>query len=136
MGMALLLITHDLGIVAEMADHVAVMYAGEIVETTAAPTLFHDPKHPYTRALFASLPSRGQRGQDLATLEGVVPDPAAWPPGCRFTARCPSRFAPCAGTHPQLVPVAPEHPARCLLYPPCFPAGVTPVAAPTAEAAR
>jgi oligopeptide/dipeptide ABC transporter ATP-binding protein len=143
LGMALLLISHDLGIVAEMCDRVAVMYAGEIVEAAAAEELYAAPKHPYTRALFASLPTRGQRGRDLVTLEGRVPDASAWPPGCRFEPRCPERFAPCARLRPGLAPVAegasgragspappPSHQARCLLYPASFPAGAPAEAAP------
>jgi peptide/nickel transport system ATP-binding protein len=132
--MSVLLISHDLGIVAEMADHVAVMYAGEVVETAAAGDLYRDPKHPYTRGLFASLPSRQQRGQDLVTLEGVVPDPASWPTGCRFEPRCPERFEPCPRIHPLLAPVDGPQQARCLLYEPCFPAGTKTEA--KAEAAR
>jgi oligopeptide/dipeptide ABC transporter ATP-binding protein len=122
-GMAVLLISHDLGIVAEMADDVAVMYAGEIIEKATAESLYAHPKHPYTRGLFASLPSRQQRGKDLVTLEGTVPDPLTWPPGCRFTARCPERFEPCPTTHPVLAPVDGPQEARCLLYEPCFPQG-------------
>jgi len=134
-GMAVLLISHDLGIVAEMADHVGVMYAGEIVEIAPAAQLYRSPKHPYTRCLFASLPSRQQRGKDLVTLEGVVPDPANWPPGCRFAARCPDRFAPCPSTHPVLAPVDGAQCARCLLYPAAFPPGV-PVQSPEKETVR
>jgi oligopeptide/dipeptide ABC transporter ATP-binding protein len=126
-GMAMILITHDLGIVAEMADRVAVMYAGEIVECAKTEDLFASPQHPYTRALFASLPSRRQRGQDLAVIEGIVPDPAAWPIGCRFEARCPERFEPCPRVHPLLPEVEPEHSARCLLHPECFPPETQPV---------
>jgi oligopeptide/dipeptide ABC transporter ATP-binding protein len=121
MGMAVLLISHDLGIVAELADDVAVMYAGEIVEIAPAAELYRAPKHPYTQGLFASLPSRQQRGKDLVTLEGRVPEAHQWPAGCRFEARCPQRFAPCPSTHPVLAGVAPEQQARCLLYEPCFP---------------
>jgi len=123
MGMAILLISHDLGLVAEMADDVAVMYAGQIVERAEADDLYHDPKHPYTRALFASLPTRGQRGRDLATLEGTVPNPAAWPAGCRFEPRCPERFEPCPHVPPLLEPVDGPQQARCLLHEPCWPAG-------------
>lgn len=121
MGMAVLLISHDLGIVAEMADDVAVMYAGEIVENAPAAQFYQEPKHPYSRALFASLPTRQQRGRDLVTLEGRVPDALDWPSGCRFEARCPSRFEPCPYTHPVLAPVDDRQQARCLLYEPCFP---------------
>jgi oligopeptide/dipeptide ABC transporter ATP-binding protein len=133
MQMSMLLISHDLGIVAEMADAVAVMYAGQIVENAPASRLYRDPRHPYTRGLFASLPSRQRRGQDLVTLEGTVPDPASWPVGCRFAARCPDCFAPCPGTPPVLAEVAPRQEARCLLYDPCWPAGAV---RPAAEAAR
>jgi oligopeptide/dipeptide ABC transporter ATP-binding protein len=127
MRMAVLLISHDLGIVAEMADHVAVMYAGEVVENASAATIYREPKHPYTRGLFASLPSRQQRGRDLVTLEGIVPDPLNWPTGCRFAARCPERFEPCPATHPQLAVVGPAgQRARCLLHEPCWPEGVAP----------
>jgi oligopeptide/dipeptide ABC transporter ATP-binding protein len=124
MQMAVLLISHDLGIVAEMADHVAVMYAGEIVENAPATQIYKDPKHPYTRGLFASLPSRQQRGKDLVTLEGIVPDPRAWPPGCRFAARCPSCFEPCPTVHPELRAVDGPQEARCLLYDESWPDGV------------
>jgi oligopeptide/dipeptide ABC transporter ATP-binding protein len=127
MKMAMLLISHDLGIVAEMADHVCVMYAGEVVESAPADDLYRAPKHPYTRGLFASLPSRRQRGKDLAVLEGVVPDPLNWPKGCRFTPRCPSKFEPCPNVHPLLAPAEaanPDQRARCLLYDASFPPDV------------
>jgi oligopeptide/dipeptide ABC transporter ATP-binding protein len=127
MQMAVLLISHDLGIVAEMADHVAVMYAGEVVENAPAGQIYREPKHPYTRGLFASLPSRQQRGRDLVTLEGIVPDPLNWPVGCRFAARCPERFEPCPTVHPELGVVgAAGQRARCLLYEPAWPEGVRP----------
>jgi oligopeptide/dipeptide ABC transporter ATP-binding protein len=118
-GMALLLITHDLGIVSEMADQVAVMYAGQIVETAPTPALFHEPRHPYTQGLFASLPARGRRGQDLTTLEGVVPEATAWPPACRFEPRCPHRWSTCATLAPKYLEDAAERRAvRCHLYDP------------------
>jgi oligopeptide/dipeptide ABC transporter ATP-binding protein len=117
-GMAVLLITHDLGIVAEMADRVAVMYAGQIVETASTVELFRDPKHPYTRGLFASLPVRGMRGQDLATLEGTVPDATAWPPACRFEPRCPCRWGAGATVPPKLLTVGESRSVRCHLYDP------------------
>jgi peptide/nickel transport system ATP-binding protein len=87
-GMAILLITHDLGIVAEIADRVSVMYAGQVVEEASARDLYKNPRHPYTQGLFASLPSRNKRGADLFALEGIVPDAASWPKGCRFAERC------------------------------------------------
>jgi peptide/nickel transport system ATP-binding protein len=90
LGMALLLITHDLGVVAETADRVAVMYAGQIVEQASAEQLFGDPRHPYTQALLASIPRMGSsyRTERLTAIRGVVPSPADWPAGCRFAARC------------------------------------------------
>lgn len=130
MGMAVLLISHDLGIVATMAHHVAVMYAGEIVEHAEAHRLYSNARHPYTQGLFASLPTRQMRGQDLATLEGGVPDPLSWPPGCRFEARCPKRFEPCPSVHPVLGEVAPDQQARCLLYEEAWPPGVEPAPPP------
>jgi len=130
MQMAVLLISHDLGIVAEMADHVAVMYAGEIVENAPAADIYRDPRHPYTRGLFSSLPTRQQRGRDLVTLEGIVPDPLRWPVGCRFAARCPSRFEPCENTAPRLAtpdqPGSDEQQVRCLLYETSWPEGARP----------
>lgn len=131
LGMAVLLITHDLGVVAEMADDVAVMYAGQIVESAPTRDLFREPKHPYTQGLFASLPHRRRRGQELAVLEGSVPDPAAWPPGCRFEPRCPHRFEPCATIPPPLAEPRPDHTVTCHLHPP----GVTEPPEPTAEVA-
>lgn len=87
-GMAVLLITHDLGVVAEVADRVAVMYAGQILESAPAAQFFQNPRHPYSRKLFASLPGLMQRGQPLAVIQGSVPSLAALPPGCRFANRC------------------------------------------------
>jgi peptide/nickel transport system ATP-binding protein len=99
MGLALLLITHDLGVVAEMADRVAVMYAGRIVEEAPVQTLFSDPKHPYTRGLMASIPG-GAPGTRLRAIQGTVPPLGELPPGCSFTPRCPSRFEPCPKAFP------------------------------------
>ena len=93
-GLALLLITHDLGVVAEMADRVAVMYAGRIVEEAPVRPLFHDPRHPYTQGLLASMPG-GTRGGRLTAIQGIVPPLGHLPPGCPFAPRCPRRFAPC-----------------------------------------
>ena len=88
---AVLLITHDLGVVAEMADRVAVMYAGEIVEQTDVRTIFKEPKHPYTRGLIGSIPVLGGLVDELDTIPGVVPSLIDLPPGCRFAARCRAR---------------------------------------------
>ena len=87
-GMAILLITHDLGVVAEMADVVSVMYAGQVVEESPVGELFREPKHPYTRDLLASLPSREARGTALRVIRGTVPPSTAWPTGCRYANRC------------------------------------------------
>ena len=99
LGLALLLITHDLGVVAEMADRVCVMYAGRIVEHSAVKDLFADPKHPYTKGLLASIPG-GAPGTRLRAIEGTVPPLGSLPPGCSFTPRCPYRFEPCPTAHP------------------------------------
>ena len=92
LGLALLLITHDLGVVAEMADRVAVMYAGRIVEEAPVVELFRNPRHPYTRGLLASIPGASLR---LQAIQGTVPPLGHLPPGCAFAPRCPKRFAPC-----------------------------------------
>ena len=99
--LTVLLITHDFGVVAEIADRVGVMYAGQLVEEAPVAELFADPKHPYTRALLAAIPEDAARhGKRLRALGGNVPDPVALPSGCRFHPRCPEVFAPCAGTVP------------------------------------
>lgn len=86
--MAIMLITHDLGVVAENADVVNVMYAGRVVESATVEDLFDRPKHPYTEGLFRSMPRLGQHVSRLDTIEGMVPNPAQWPPGCKFHPRC------------------------------------------------
>jgi peptide/nickel transport system ATP-binding protein len=112
--LALLLITHDLGVVAQQADRVAVMYAGRIVEEAPVRTLFRDPKHPYTRGLLASLP--GGHGTRLRAIEGTVPRLGHLPPGCPFAPRCPNRFEACVDL-PALVPAADGGQAvRCFLH--------------------
>ena len=113
-GMAVLLITHDLGIVAGRADRVAVMYAGQIVEEAPTAALFARPSHPYTQGLFASVPRiHGPVGR-LTPIAGSVPPPAAWPTGCRFRPRCPI-VHPRSETMPPLLEVAPDHRMRCWL---------------------
>jgi oligopeptide/dipeptide ABC transporter ATP-binding protein len=113
-GMAVLLITHDLGIVAGRADRVAVMYAGQIVEEAPTAALFARPLHPYTQGLFASVPRlTGPIGR-LTPIAGSVPPPTAWPAGCRFRPRCPKAFAR-SETMPPLLPVGPAHRMRCWL---------------------
>ena len=89
LGMALMLITHDLGVVAEMVDEVAVMYAGRIVESGTVKDVFVSPKHPYTQGLLESMPSRSRRGERLRVIKGSVPNPFNMPPGCNFAPRCP-----------------------------------------------
>lgn len=116
-GMAMLLITHDLGIVAEAAEDVSVMYAGQIVEEASTVALYKNPQHPYTQGLFASLPTRNRRGQDLLTLEGIVPDPVNWPVGCRFAERCAKRFKECSKA-PLLRSLADKRSLRCHLETP------------------
>jgi len=112
LGLALLLITHDLGVVAEVADRVVVLYAGEVVEQAEAVALFHGPRHPYTAGLLASLPTAtAERPQRLAAIPGTVPDPRAWPPGCRFANRCPRAQDDCRARSPSLAGEA--HRYRC-----------------------
>ncbi len=117
---AMILITHDLGVVAEMCDRVAVMYAGEIVEQTDVATLFENPKHPYTRGLISSVPLLGQERESLATIPGSVPNLIDLPAGCRFSPRCTARveFHNDLATerHPELLAVTESHAARCWLY--------------------
>jgi oligopeptide/dipeptide ABC transporter ATP-binding protein len=113
-GMAVLLITHDLGIVAGRADRVAVMYAGQIVEETQTSRLFANPSHPYTQGLFASVPRLTGPLQRLSPIRGSVPPATAWPSGCRFRPRCPKAFEK-SELEPPLLPVEPDHRMRCWL---------------------
>ena len=116
-GASILLITHNLAVVAQMAGRVAVMYTGRLVEDAPVGELFQEPLHPYTRGLLACLPSRAAaRGQHLPTIAGIVPPLDALPPGCTFSDRCPERFAPCQEAEPALVEVAPGHRVRCYLH--------------------
>jgi oligopeptide/dipeptide ABC transporter ATP-binding protein len=113
-GMALLLITHDLGIVAEQADHVAIMYAGKIVERAAVREIFARPLHPYTVGLLASVPGIGGRRRRLETVPGVVPNALELPSGCRFRDRCPRAIEACGVAEPPLEEKTPEHFAACV----------------------
>ncbi len=113
-GMALLLITHDLGIVAGRADRVAVMYAGQIVEEAPTAELFARPLHPYTQGLFASIPRLTGPVGRLTPIGGTVPPATAWPSGCRFRPRCPKVFEKCV-IEPPLLPAGPDHCTRCWL---------------------
>ena len=114
LGMAILLITHNLGIVGDMADRVAVMYAGQIVEMAPARELLRRPLHPYTRALMNSVPKLGSEAEQLCAIPGNVPRIGNFPPGCRFFPRCPSARPECANTAPELMEVEPGRWARCL----------------------
>jgi peptide/nickel transport system ATP-binding protein/oligopeptide transport system ATP-binding protein len=117
-GASILFITHDLGVIAEMAQHVAVMYAGKIMEYTDAKSLFAQPRHPYTVGLLQSIPviGRGRRDQKLITIRGVVPSLLNLPSGCLFSDRCPDVFADCQNVKPQMCGVGENHLVRCLKY--------------------
>ena len=113
--LSLLLITHDLGVVAEMADRVAIMYAGRIVEHGPVREIFHRPMHPYTQGLLASIPG-GAPGSQLQAIAGTVPPLGDLPPGCAFSPRCQDRFDHCDTARPDLYDVGPAHAARCFLH--------------------
>jgi ABC-type dipeptide/oligopeptide/nickel transport system ATPase component len=136
-NLSLLLITHDLGVIAETADRVAVMYAGRIVESGPVREILRNPQHPYTRGLLASIPGgapgrprqgsgaqgrldegSGAQSRKLAAIEGSVPMLGALPPGCAFNPRCPDRFDRCTSAPPPEYPVGAEHTARCYLHDP------------------
>jgi peptide/nickel transport system ATP-binding protein len=115
-GLAMLFISHDLAVVSQVSDRVAVMYAGQIVETGPAQTLFKMPLHPYTRGLMNSVPTlRTDRRQPLRTIDGTVPNIASLPPGCSFEPRCEIKIVDCAEQPPQLLEVATGHFVRCPL---------------------
>jgi oligopeptide/dipeptide ABC transporter ATP-binding protein len=120
MGTAVILITHDLGVIAEMADTVAVMYAGRIVEQTSVHTLFASPLHPYTQGLIASIPVLGQVKDRLEVIPGIVPNLVNLPPGCRFAPRCrlrqERRLEICTQAEPELLAAPGNHLVRCWLY--------------------
>lgn len=116
-GTAMILITHDLGVVAEVADDVMVMYAGRVVESGPVKTLFDDPQHPYTIGLMGSMPSIGPREGRLATINGRVPTPAQMPTGCRFAGRCPFAIQACREARPPLLELSPRHFAACIRAP-------------------
>jgi peptide/nickel transport system ATP-binding protein len=117
-GAAILFITHDLGVIAEMSQHVAVMYAGRMMEYADAKTLFRDPKNPYTVGLLGSIPVLGRENKDgrLKTIPGVVPSLLRLPEGCLFSDRCPDVFDDCRRIAPEMVPVGENHLVRCLKY--------------------
>ena len=116
-GMAIILITHDLGVVAEMADEVAVMYAGRVVERAPGAAIFDDPQHPYTLGLLGSIPRLEHDRDRLLTIEGAVPPPFALPRGCRFHPRCVFAAAACEIDIPDLRMLSPDHEAACIRAP-------------------
>lgn len=113
LGMAILFITHNLGLVGDLADDVAVMYAGQIVESGPAPEVLRRPLHPYTQALLRSVPALGADAERLTAIPGSVPLPGAFPNGCRFHPRCSQARAECAAAMPELKEVAPQRWVRC-----------------------
>jgi oligopeptide/dipeptide ABC transporter ATP-binding protein len=117
-GAAILFITHDLGVIAEMAQHVAVMYAGKMMEYTDVHTLYNQPKHPYTVALMQSIPVLGRKtaAGKLQAIAGIVPSLFHLPAGCLFSDRCPDVFEECHRTEPDMYAVGENHVARCLKY--------------------
>jgi peptide/nickel transport system ATP-binding protein/oligopeptide transport system ATP-binding protein len=116
-GMSIILITHDLGVVAEMADEVAVMYAGRVVEQAPVAQLFADPQHPYTLGLLGSVPRLDEERARLLAIEGSVPPPFALPKGCRFHPRCPFAIEACRSAPPALEEMAPGHVVACIRAP-------------------
>jgi oligopeptide/dipeptide ABC transporter ATP-binding protein len=113
LGTAIMLITHDLGVIAEVAHDVIVMYAGKVVEQVDVTRLFSDPQHPYTIGLLGSIPKLHEAQERLAAIEGIVPNPVAMPKGCRFNPRCPFAVDKCRAEEPPLMEVRPGHRAAC-----------------------
>jgi peptide/nickel transport system ATP-binding protein len=116
LNMSILLITHDLGVVAEMCDRVVVMYAGQVVETTDARTLLRNPRHPYTVGLIQSTPHQSKGAKRLKSISGSVPTPDQYPEGCRFADRCPNVMEKCTNAAPPLTELDNETFCRCWLY--------------------
>jgi len=113
LGMSILLITHDLGVVAETCDRVAVMYAGQVVEYADVLEIFHHPRMPYTAGLLGSIPVLGEMAARLKVIPGNVPNPSEFPTGCKFHPRCPVAIDICKSVNPPLEPIRPNHLARC-----------------------
>lgn len=113
---AMLLITHDLGVVSEICNRVAIMYAGQIVEYGPIEAIYEDTRHPYTKGLFGSLPSLNKKKRRLNPISGLMPDPSNLPMGCSFHPRCPNRCPECETNAPQNIEVTSGHFVRCLLY--------------------
>jgi len=114
-GTSILMITHDLGVIAETASRVVVMYGGEVVEEAPVETLFADPHHPYTEGLMNAMPGVGATRERLNVIPGTVPPPTAWPSGCRFRDRCPYAWQRCEEEHPPLYEISAGHASRCHL---------------------
>lgn len=116
MGMSIIFITHDLGVVSEMCDKVAVMYAGQVIEEGVTEQLFEEPLHPYTRGLIDSLPKLYEEQDELQTIEGSVPSPYHYPEGCRYADRCPFARELCRAAQPELIEMAEGRKVRCYQY--------------------
>jgi len=112
-SMGLILITHDLGVVADVADYIAVMYAGRIVETAPVHEIYRRPAHPYTKGLLASIPRLDQKGRELYAIKGLPPNLLHIPPGCAFNPRCPMAQAVCRADVPPLYEVSPTRASAC-----------------------
>jgi oligopeptide/dipeptide ABC transporter ATP-binding protein len=115
LGMSIILITHDLGVVAETCDRVIVMYAGQVFEEGPVDDVFHDPQNPYTEGLLRSIPRLGHSEKRLAVIPGVVPAPTDWPTGCRFQARCPYGWEKTEKEEPPLFDIGPGRKNKCWL---------------------
>jgi len=115
-GMAVILITHDLGVIAEFVDRVIVMYAGRVVESAGVHAIFEQPLHPYTEGLLGSIPSLDDERERLQAIPGVVPSPFELPPGCRYAPRCPYAREACAAEDPPLLALRPDHRAACIRH--------------------
>ncbi|RSS58103.1 ABC transporter ATP-binding protein [Streptomyces sp. WAC07061] len=120
LNMGLILITHDLGVVADVADKIAVMYAGRIVEAAPVREIYASPAHPYTRGLLDSIPRLDQKGQELYAIKGLPPNLLAIPPGCAFNPRCPMARPVCRGEVPPLADVAPDRTSACFFWKECL----------------
>ena len=116
LGMAIMLITHDLGVIAEMAERVIVMYAGKVVEYSAVRPLFSEPMHPYTWGLLNSIPRMDVETDELAAIPGIVPNPLNFPSGCKYHTRCPLETEQCRAQEPPLSEIAASHFTRCWHY--------------------
>lgn len=113
---SMILITHDLGVVAQVCDKVAIMYAGEVVESGSLEDLFENTKHPYTHGLFGSIPNLDEECDRLKPIQGLMPDPMDLPSGCKFHPRCPHSKSICSQRSPKVTEITPGHKVRCLIY--------------------